>query len=553
MGGARCTYRTCTVRTDGQTHLFHYPVFDKLRCHQWLTNAQRLYFLNLKVSQLKNKVVCQHHFKEDQFMNYKKDKLTCFAVPTEDGPFCDTNEESLITENDLLSPIKPEYIENEYPFNVNEKRAKFSMKYGDFLTNCDVMETNNGLNSLIIPNFTPKRMTPLRTAKKECKPRPPMNILNEEAYEITKPTLTSHMNNIHQLPQQYNVTKLEQNQSSSISELMKTTATPSKSKITILSEESFNSHIPIPIDTFVTVSPSMVLQAPKGNKKSVDPNAEHYIISLEPYPMGITDPPTNQNDKSGLQEHTPIIAEQNNSAPIITELCNSAPMISELGNPGPIITESNNSVNPIAEAHNAATQIDQIPDLSNTSKGEAAIKEWNINEEREAKQMSSPTLKQNRKSSKRFADIEQKRKFNKKLRDIVEESLNRADENESLLIRPKKRKLQSMEARDPLITYLDARLKQMEHALIQRIDTNSHRIKELQSQFGSPRKESKGARKYSVFTQTTIHDEQTQKKTLYNDISKYLSAEAKSLVFEELFLKKIIKPPLRSSKRNVKT
>lgn len=69
MGGARCSYRNCTMRSDGVTHMFHYPVFDKVRCHQWLTNAQRLDFLNLKVSQLRNRVVCQYHFKDDCFMN----------------------------------------------------------------------------------------------------------------------------------------------------------------------------------------------------------------------------------------------------------------------------------------------------------------------------------------------------------------------------------------------------------------------------------------------------------------------------------------------------
>lgn len=71
MGGCRCTYRNCSLRTDGKTHMFHYPVFDKVRCHQWLTNAHKLEFLNLKVSQLKNRVVCQHHFKDEHFMNFK--------------------------------------------------------------------------------------------------------------------------------------------------------------------------------------------------------------------------------------------------------------------------------------------------------------------------------------------------------------------------------------------------------------------------------------------------------------------------------------------------
>lgn len=71
MGGCRCSYRNCTVRSDGKTHLFHYPVFDKLRCHQWILNARNYDSLNLTVSQLRNKVICQHHFQDVMFMNFK--------------------------------------------------------------------------------------------------------------------------------------------------------------------------------------------------------------------------------------------------------------------------------------------------------------------------------------------------------------------------------------------------------------------------------------------------------------------------------------------------
>lgn len=71
MGGWRCSYRNCSMKYDGKTHMFHYPVFDKVRCHQWLVNTGRLDFLNLKVSQLKNRVICQHHFNKEYFMNFK--------------------------------------------------------------------------------------------------------------------------------------------------------------------------------------------------------------------------------------------------------------------------------------------------------------------------------------------------------------------------------------------------------------------------------------------------------------------------------------------------
>lgn len=69
MGGARCSYRNCTQKSDQVTHMFHFPVFDKVRCHQWITNAQKQDYFNLKLSQLKNRVICQHHFTDDCFMN----------------------------------------------------------------------------------------------------------------------------------------------------------------------------------------------------------------------------------------------------------------------------------------------------------------------------------------------------------------------------------------------------------------------------------------------------------------------------------------------------
>lgn len=40
-------------------------------------------FAQLSIPQLKNKVVCEEHFKPECFMNYKRDSLTKIAVPTE--------------------------------------------------------------------------------------------------------------------------------------------------------------------------------------------------------------------------------------------------------------------------------------------------------------------------------------------------------------------------------------------------------------------------------------------------------------------------------------
>lgn len=42
-----------------------------------------MHFAKLPMPKLKNKVVCEEHFKNECFMNYKKDSLTKSAVPTE--------------------------------------------------------------------------------------------------------------------------------------------------------------------------------------------------------------------------------------------------------------------------------------------------------------------------------------------------------------------------------------------------------------------------------------------------------------------------------------
>ncbi|XP_069359388.1 muscle M-line assembly protein unc-89 [Maniola hyperantus] len=144
MGGCRCTYRNCKIKSDGKTHMFHYPVFDKVRCHQWLVNAQRLDFLDLKVSQLKNRCVCQHHFKDESFMNFKRDKLTFEAVPTKNGPFCDPIKEGLVESKIYPNPILVEDIEND--FDINDKKSNFCLKYSEFLTNNEFIDSSARYN-----------------------------------------------------------------------------------------------------------------------------------------------------------------------------------------------------------------------------------------------------------------------------------------------------------------------------------------------------------------------------------------------------------------------
>lgn len=63
-------------------HFFHFPFRDLPRCEKWAEYSNNLAFLQLPINQLRNKVVCEMHFKEPCFMNVKHERLTKFAVPT---------------------------------------------------------------------------------------------------------------------------------------------------------------------------------------------------------------------------------------------------------------------------------------------------------------------------------------------------------------------------------------------------------------------------------------------------------------------------------------
>lgn len=84
MGGCRCTFRSCTNNTINSPgkHFFHYPYKDNQRCKRWALNADKINFLELPWTQLRNKTVCEDHFLDSCFMNYKKERLVKTAVPT---------------------------------------------------------------------------------------------------------------------------------------------------------------------------------------------------------------------------------------------------------------------------------------------------------------------------------------------------------------------------------------------------------------------------------------------------------------------------------------
>lgn len=84
MGGCRCTFRDCTnntVNSPGK-HFFHFPYKDDDRCKKWAVCSDKLSFLQLPWTQLRNKTVCEDHFIQSSFMNFKKERLVKTAIPT---------------------------------------------------------------------------------------------------------------------------------------------------------------------------------------------------------------------------------------------------------------------------------------------------------------------------------------------------------------------------------------------------------------------------------------------------------------------------------------
>lgn len=84
MGGCRCTFRDCGNNSSNSPgmHFFHFPYKNWSRCEKWAFYSANIDFLSLTVDKLRNKVVCETHFRDECFMNYKKERLVQNAVPT---------------------------------------------------------------------------------------------------------------------------------------------------------------------------------------------------------------------------------------------------------------------------------------------------------------------------------------------------------------------------------------------------------------------------------------------------------------------------------------
>ncbi|XP_039753570.1 uncharacterized protein LOC120628948 isoform X1 [Pararge aegeria] len=559
MGGCRCTYRNCSVKTDGKTHMFHYPVFDKVRCHQWLVNAQRLDFLDLKVSQLKNRCVCQHHFREENFMNYKKEKLIFDAVPTLNGPFCDPSKfVALEDPKEYPIPILVEDIEND--FDVNDKKSNFSLKYGDFLTNNDFVDSSarynrNNINltkdnaggkiSSLYKNGKDKRFPepqntrPTRKVKKgPAQPTlavPPYSDLSNELkmgkeLNLEQNLIHSHLNlkfeDKNSVPE--NICAIPLPLSTDVTP--KSIPSGKKPKVTILSEKKIEE--PIDISTiqgkFEIISPSRTLTLPdKSSVLKVPREPEITPNTL------IVEPDTKPSEKLKILEVLNVEFD------------------SEFGKGGNVQNK---------------TITDKIENILPQSpyKKSAQIK-YKVTPERSAA-------------------IEKKRKFNMKLKDIIESCLDKLDDpaknysilpnltthpsysnfkstqpnftfNEEIKLpeKPETKLLRENNdsnfednkglrtVQDSTIAYLEERMKKMESTLLNKIAQNSQQIIDFKNTWTKDSTQDKKKRKESnkriVSTQTN-ENESCYKKYLYQEISKYLSPSSSSIIYEELFINK---------------
>lgn len=170
------------------------------------------------------------------------------------------------------------------------------------------------------------------------------------------------------------------------------------------------------------------------------------------------------------------------------------------------------------------------------------------NKEQNLTPNSTPVYKSILKSKitpEKLAAIEEKRKFNLKLRDVITSCLDNLEEQNEVIDKnisqekkhTFKQSLHSKESgptsnQGSMIAYLEKRLQRMEDALLNKIDHNTQRINELKRTI----KPSKHSRNVNTQTYLNHTSEQSQKQYLYKEISKFLSPNANIKIYEELFM-----------------
>lgn len=201
---------------------------------------------------------------------------------------------------------------------------------------------------------------------------------------------------------------------------------------------------------------------------------------------------------------------------------------------------------------------EQVPALItlNDSLNKAKNDQTNVYEKQITSKSSSPSksLVKSKMPPEKLAAIEKKRKYNMKLRDIIHSCLNNMEEEPDIgkLTVALKKEIDNKKVGDHLaevsrqpgnvIAYFENRLKRMEDLLSNKIEQNSQKIADLKKTVKS------NTSKKSVSTQTYQNAEET-KKSLYQQMSQYLSSEANSLIYEELFINQSVSKKYSLKKR----
>lgn len=469
------------------------------------------------------------------------DKLTFDAVPTEDGPFCDKSHDlksEYIHEVPVVYSITLEDIEND-ELTFNDKKATFSVKYADFLTNNEIETFNRHLDcSLVLPSHV------------DSSNRDNVKTLND--FTDNSQSTKSPPKNRVSLPAINNKFQSQP-----------TLVVPPFSENDCLVPNTDNNNL-ITHNDIIVEKPSSEINSPKPlHKKNnrVKIISEKKIVKsipikgkLEPVSPSIVLRVRNKNSNSGTSNIENIET---------TKSVNSQEV--ETSNKT-MLAKNNDLFKKHPRNHKSLLK------SSNKSSCDNSPTKNVINHELSSPNMS---LLRNKIPPERVAAIEEKRNFNKKLRDMIEFCLDDHDKNVNEITKnnveevqnnvqivmtedkPKrmkktrKCKLESISTgtlQDPhppiqsglsgisefsVVNALEARLKMMEETLLRRIELNSKQIVDLKKDIPSL------GNKRTIPTQTSkLDNEEVYKKHLYKEISQYLSPEANSLIYEELFINK---------------
>lgn len=131
-------------------HFFHFPVRDWPRLERWASNADKLDFKKLELSKLKNKVVCEDHFRKNMFMNYLKESLTKTAVPTlevlEDGNVYDLEMNVIEAREEWEVPQKQDSEREPLLVPVDEQNTRMEIQF---------LDADDAVEEVPIVNVTP--------------------------------------------------------------------------------------------------------------------------------------------------------------------------------------------------------------------------------------------------------------------------------------------------------------------------------------------------------------------------------------------------------------